>query len=104
VPSAAADTMAAACMALELSAPLCPMCAQEITAKSTRARHLALCCPDLIDPNGWRAGDGDVVLRFAAARHPKGRSGGPFCRLGSGGAIRNTTKLSRKVNKGAPYK
>jgi 23S rRNA-/tRNA-specific pseudouridylate synthase len=72
VPSAAADTMAAACMALELSAPLCPMCAQEITAKSTRARHLALCCPDLIDPNGWRAGDGDVVLRFAAARHPKG--------------------------------
>jgi 23S rRNA-/tRNA-specific pseudouridylate synthase len=64
--------MAAASMALELSAPVCPMCAQEITAKSTRARHLALCCPDLIDPNGWRAGDGDVVLRFAAARHPKG--------------------------------
>ena len=72
VPAAAAATMADACMALELSAPLCPMCAQEIRAKSTRARHLALCCPDLIDPVGWRAGDGDVVKAFAASRHPKG--------------------------------
>ena len=72
VPAAAADTMAAACLALELSAPLCPMCAQEIRSKSTRARHLALCCPDLIDPAGWRAGDGDVVKAFAASRHPKG--------------------------------
>lgn len=72
VPAAAAATMADACMALELSAPLCPMCAQEIRAKSTRARHLALCCPDLIDPIGWRAGDGDVVKAFAASRHPKG--------------------------------
>ena len=72
VPAAAAATMADACMALELSAPLCPMCAQEIRSKSTRARHLALCCPDLIDPVGWRAGDGDVVKAFAASRHPKG--------------------------------
>ena len=72
IPAAAADTMAAACMALELSASLCPMCAQEIRAKSTRARHLALCCPDLVDPEGWRAGDGDVVKAFAARRHPKG--------------------------------
>ena len=72
VPAAAAATMADACMSLELSAPLCPMCAQEIRAKSTRARHLALCCPDLMDPIGWRAGDGDVVKAFAASRHPKG--------------------------------
>lgn len=72
IPIDAAKTMNAATMTLELGVPLCPMCAQDIVAKSTRQRHLALCCPDLIDPSGWRNGDAQVVKRFAATRHPKG--------------------------------
>ena len=67
----ACDTMADASMSLELSHPRCPMCAQEFASGGTRARHLALCCPDLIDPEGWAAGDGEVVRRCAALRHPK---------------------------------
>jgi hypothetical protein len=58
-------------MALELAQPQCPMCAQTISSKSTRARHLALCCPDLIDPIGWKNGDSNVVRDFASRRHPK---------------------------------
>ena len=67
----ACDTMAKAAMSLELGHPRCPMCAQEFASGGTRARHLALCCPDLIDPEGWAAGDGEVVRRCAALRHPK---------------------------------
>ena len=63
--------MAKAAMSLELGHPRCPMCAQEFASGGTRARHLALCCPDLIDPEGWAAGDGEVVRRCAALRHPK---------------------------------
>ena len=63
--------MANASMSLELGHPRCPMCAQEFASGGTRARHLALCCPDLIDPVGWASGDGEVVRRCAALRHPK---------------------------------
>ena len=63
--------MAKAAMSLELGHPRCPMCAQEFASGGTRARHLALCCPDLIDPEGWAAGDCEVVRRCAALRHPK---------------------------------
>lgn len=67
----AVGEMAEAMLALELAQPHCPMCGQKIASKSTRARHLALCCPDLIDPVGWRSGDADVVREAAARRHPK---------------------------------
>ena len=60
--------MANAAMSLELGHPRCPMCAQEFASGGTRARHLALCCPDLIDPVGWASGDGEVVRRCAALR------------------------------------
>jgi len=49
----------------------CPMCAQVFASDATRVRHLALCCPDLVDPAGWADGDGDVVRAFAMRRHPK---------------------------------
>jgi hypothetical protein len=62
--------MADAILNIELAMPRCPMCAQAFAAKSTRARHLSLCCPDLIDPDGWRAGDGAVVRDAARLRHP----------------------------------
>ena len=67
----ACDTMPQALMSLELGHPRCPMCAQTFASGGTRARHLALCCPDLIDPVGWRRGDERVVRRCAALRHPK---------------------------------
>ena len=66
----ACDDMADAILNIELAMPRCPMCAQAFAAKSTRARHLSLCCPDLIDPDGWRAGDGAVVRDAARLRHP----------------------------------
>jgi hypothetical protein len=72
IPGNASTTMSDAAMMLDMGEPRCPMCAQEIVAKSTRRAHLALCCPDLIDPAGWRNGDGAVVRKFAVARHPKG--------------------------------
>ena len=67
----ACDTMPQALMSLELGHPKCPMCAQTFASGGTRARHLALCCPDLIDPVGWRRGDERVVRRCASLRHPK---------------------------------
>ena len=63
--------MPQALMSLELGHPRCPMCAQTFASGGTRARHLALCCPDLIDPVGWRRGDERVVRRCASLRHPK---------------------------------
>ena len=63
--------MPQALMSLELGHPKCPMCAQTFASGGTRARHLALCCPDLIDPVGWRRGDERVVRRCASLRHPK---------------------------------
>ena len=41
----------------------CPSCGQKLG--KSRARHMAFCCPDLLDPDGWGAGDRDTVLRHA---------------------------------------
>ena len=44
----------------------CPSCGQLVSSKNMR-RHQAFCCPDLLDPEGWHAGDRETVLRHARA-------------------------------------
>ena len=45
----------------------CPSCAIPLSAKNRR-RHMAFCCPDLLDPEGWAASDREVVLAAIASQ------------------------------------
>lgn len=49
----------------------CPSCRQALQEKSYR-RHLAFCAPDLLDPEGWAAGDCAVVQRHCSRLHRPG--------------------------------
>ena len=45
----------------------CPSCTIPLSAKNRR-RHMAFCCPDLLDPEGWAASDREVVLAAIASQ------------------------------------
>ena len=49
---------------LQSGATRCPSCSQALQPKN-RAKHMAFCCPDLLDPEGWADGDAAVVLGHA---------------------------------------
>lgn len=63
----------------DAAAPMrcCPSCDQNLRPETYR-RHLAFCAPDLLDSDGWVAGDREVVLTQVSALH---RSASPEFKL-----------------------
>ena len=59
----------------------CPSCDIELSDKNRR-RHMAYCCPDLLDPEGWAQGDRTVVLA-AAKCQPLARAAALQLRFGA---------------------
>ena len=51
----------------------CPMCGQVLVARAF-TRHVALCAPETLDPEGWEASGRDAVANSVVARHPSARS------------------------------
>ncbi|KAL3922219.1 MAG: hypothetical protein SGPRY_004636 [Prymnesium sp.] len=47
----------------------CPSCSLPLTPKSAR-RHQAFCCPDLLDPEGWKETDRRTVLAHVRQAYP----------------------------------
>lgn len=48
----------------------CPSCGEKMQRSS--AKHMAFCCPDLLDPDGWHNMDYDVVMTHARQSLRKG--------------------------------
>lgn len=49
----------------------CPSCGVSLQPKNAK-RHMAFCCPDLLDPEGWQLRDRQVVLSHLQRAHKKG--------------------------------
>jgi len=46
----------------------CFSCGEPLTS-AKRVKHMSFCCPDLLDPDGWRTGDQVTVLAHVEAMH-----------------------------------
>ena len=60
----------AALVVLSASTVRCPSCNDALVPARLK-RHQALCCPELLDPDGWANSDQAVVLETIARLHPQ---------------------------------
>lgn len=51
----------------------CPFCGAAVVERALK-RHLALCAPETLDPEGWQAGGKKAVAASVAERHPSPRA------------------------------
>jgi 23S rRNA pseudouridine1911/1915/1917 synthase len=55
----------------------CTSCGEALSP-ARRVKHMSSCCPDALDPQGWRSGDQTTVLAHVEARYGLGSEEGRF--------------------------
>ena len=89
-------TLVAAASALAHGGGTCPSCGQRLAAAKAK-RHMAFCCPDLLDPDGWAQGDRAVVLKHVRAKHKKSSSEARALNLRFGARVTVQSDLAEKM-------